>query len=59
MRDCDRCGKPGRDRHHRDGNTLNNEPENIECLCRRCHMEIDGRLARFPTLPKAAKARAA
>ena len=47
LRACDRCGRPGMDRHHRDGNTGNNEPENIEILCRRCHMEIDGRLDRF------------
>ena len=44
---CNRCGKPGVDRHHRDDNTGNNEPENVEILCRRCHMEIDGRLAIF------------
>ena len=41
---CERCGKPGVDRHHKDENTLNNGPENIQILCRRCHMEVDGRL---------------
>lgn len=40
---CERCGKPGLDRHHVDGNTLNNAPANIQILCRRCHMEVDGR----------------
>lgn len=45
LRACDRCGKPGTDRHHRDGDTGNNTPENIAILCRHCHMEIDGRLA--------------
>ena len=41
---CVRCGAEKSERHHRDGNTLNNEPENIEVLCRRCHMEADARL---------------
>lgn len=44
---CERCGKPGRDRHHKDGNTKNNVPSNVQILCRRCHMIIDGRLGRF------------
>lgn len=44
---CVRCGKKATDRHHIDGDTGNNAPENIEILCRRCHMEIDGRLARL------------
>lgn len=42
---CERCGKAATDRHHKDANTGNNEASNIEMLCRRCHMEIDGRLA--------------
>lgn len=40
------------ERHHRDGDTANNEAANIAFLCRRCHMEIDGRLAAFLSLPK-------
>lgn len=44
---CERCGKPGLDRHHKDGNTKNNDPINVEILCRRCHMEVDGRLDEF------------
>lgn len=44
---CERCGKPAFDRHHKDGNTLNNDRGNIEILCRRCHMTVDGRLAAF------------
>lgn len=40
---CERCPKPARDRHHIDGNTANNEPENILRLCRSCHMDEDGR----------------
>lgn len=45
-RACERCGGVARDRHHRDGNPGNNTRANIAFLCRRCHMTIDGRLAR-------------
>lgn len=50
---CERCGeaKP-LERHHLDGNPGNNAAQNIAALCRRCHMEVDGRLARFSALPK-------
>lgn len=41
---CVLCGAPGCDRHHKDGNTGNNVPENIAVLCRKCHMLIDGRM---------------
>lgn len=41
------CGNPRVERHHKDGNTLNNSPENVQMLCRRCHMKADGRLAEF------------
>lgn len=34
---CNRCPKPGRERHHRDRNPGNNAPENIEILCHSCH----------------------
>jgi hypothetical protein len=34
---CERCGEQGRDIHHKDGNWLNNEIGNLECLCRPCH----------------------
>ncbi len=47
MRSCERCGQGAKDRHHRDDNTLNNDPINVAFLCRRCHMETDGRLATF------------
>ena len=49
--DCEDCGKPARDRHHKDGNTGNNAPSNIAILCRRCHMAADGRLAKFRYIP--------
>lgn len=43
---CAECeDHPARDRHHWDGDALNNTPTNVVPLCRRCHMRIDGRLA--------------
>lgn len=50
---CLRCQNQATDRHHRDGNTGNNDPTNIETLCRRCHMETDGRLDKFRAEAKA------
>lgn len=47
---CSRCGLPGMDRHHRNGNTFDNEPENIAWLCRKCHMAEDGRAKAFGAL---------
>ena len=44
---CEICNSPANDRHHKDGNVLNNQLKNIIILCRRCHMEIDGRLKKF------------
>jgi hypothetical protein len=46
LQPCDICGANECliDRHHRDGDTKNNAPENIQFLCRRCHMEEDGRM---------------
>jgi len=41
---CVRCLKPATERHHIDEDTGNNIPANIELLCRRCHMKVDGRL---------------
>lgn len=38
------CGRGITERHHRDGDPTNNDPSNIELLCRLCHMEEDGRL---------------
>ena len=41
---CELCGeRPARDRHHRDGNPLNNERENLELICRSCHNREHGR----------------
>lgn len=36
---CVRCGSPDAERHHVDENTSNNEPSNIEALCRPCHAD--------------------
>lgn len=47
LESCEKCGEPATDRHHIDGDTGNNERTNIMLLCRRCHMEIDGRLSNF------------
>ncbi len=41
---CIRCGAEKVERHHIDGCTTNNDPKNIEILCRRCHMIADGRI---------------
>lgn len=41
------CDEPAYDRHHRDGDTDNNDRENVEFLCRRHHMLADGRLEAF------------
>jgi ribosomal protein L37E len=52
---CERCGQASHDRHHKDDNTKNNHPDNIEILCRRCHMMIDGRLDKLRKLGKPRK----
>ena len=39
---CERCDQLGTLRHHRDENPLNNEPENVEILCHRCHAKAHG-----------------
>lgn len=44
---CERCGRAGVERHHKDGNTLNNSSANVAVLCRRCHLAEDGRLDHF------------
>jgi hypothetical protein len=55
LTDCDECGDPATDRHHIDGDTGNNAPENIARLCRRCHMRVDGRLAQLAAFGRARK----
>jgi hypothetical protein len=47
---CVECGAKAHDRHHKDGNTRNNDPSNIAQLCRRCHMRADGRLDQIASM---------
>ncbi len=44
-RPCQVCGNTRSERHHSDGNPLNNVPENVVFLCRAHHMEVDGRMS--------------
>lgn len=37
---CKTCGGVGRVRHHKDKNPLNNDPENVQILCHKCHNGI-------------------
>ena len=46
---CEVCGSDKSERHHKDDDTLNNDRSNIQFLCRKHHMEIDGRLAILTT----------
>jgi hypothetical protein len=50
--DCEECGKPATERHHKDGNPGNNVRENIAMLCDACHPRIDGRLDRLAALSR-------
>jgi hypothetical protein len=56
---CERCARAVRlERHHLDANPANNERGNIQFLCRRCHMEVDGRLDKLRVMspePRAAR----
>lgn len=40
---CEVCGSKKSERHHIDGNTLNNVRKNIMFLCRKHHIAIEGR----------------
>lgn len=52
---CERCKvKEAVDHHHKDRNTGNNDRQNVQCLCRRCHMIVDGRLAKLREAQKTA-----
>ena len=53
VRQCEICGDDCKDcgrlhRHHKDGNTLNNTPENVQVLCARCHSLTHVRIAYSP-----------
>lgn len=48
---CEKCNRKIHiERHHKDGNSLNNDRQNLQFLCRRCHMEEDGRMQQFNSL---------
>jgi hypothetical protein len=50
---CQFCeDSPAVDRHHIDGDAGNNEENNLALLCRRCHMELDGRMDIFRQVGK-------
>lgn len=42
---CEVCGATPADRHHVDGDTTNNAPENIRFLCRTHHIRAEDRMA--------------
>ena len=44
---CVLCGSFRSERHHIDGDTANNSPDNVIFICRKCHMKNDGRLEKF------------
>ena len=44
LKPCEICGSNKSERHHKDNNPRNNNPENIMFVCRKHHQEIDGRL---------------
>lgn len=50
-RPCEQCGAEKTERHHVDGNTLNNSPENIAFLCRPHHRQIHPGNGRTPLRP--------
>jgi hypothetical protein len=47
LQPCEVCASEKSERHHRDGNPLNNSRENIMFLCRKHHMIEDGRMERW------------
>lgn len=47
LKPCEICNSKKSERHHIDGNTINNNITNIKFLCRKHHMETDGRLKRL------------
>lgn len=45
---CENClNKPAIERHHKNGNTTDNERSNVLFVCRQCHMKLDGRWEKF------------
>jgi hypothetical protein len=58
---CERCAASRSERHHKDGNPLNNARENIAFLCRGCHIRTEDRMAyrRKPMTPERTERRKA
>ena len=44
---CAVCGSEKSERHHIDGDYMNNARSNIRFLCRKHHMQEDGRMAKW------------
>jgi transcription elongation factor Elf1 len=43
---CEKCGSTEKlERHHKDGNPMNNEPNNLAVLCSPCHHKEHLRIA--------------
>jgi len=55
---CVDCGVAARERHHVDGNSFNNAPENVAFLCTSCHRKRDGRVGGLPQVWEQDRARA-
>jgi hypothetical protein len=45
---CERCNaKYAADHHHVDADPTNNKRDNVQKLCKSCHMHVDGRIAKL------------
>ena len=55
---CVKCGDEKSERHHIDDNPLNNAPENVMPLCRRCHTLEHGKRPTLEAIEKGIKAAA-
>ncbi len=40
VQNCEMCGLPGYDVHHKDFDKLNNDIKNLMLLCRKCHRKV-------------------
>jgi hypothetical protein len=45
MSSCEKCGRPGEDRHHKDNDPTNNTVDNVQILCRVCHSHTRSKLS--------------
>lgn len=52
---CYTCGKPGVDRKPLDGDPNSTDPLNVGWFCRKCSMEMDGRMANWHAVLKRPK----